>query len=38
MAVQWLRLHAPTAGGIGSIPGLKINIPHAGQSGQKIKR
>ena len=38
MAVQWLSLHAPTAGGIGSILGLGINIPHAGQCAQKLKR
>ena len=27
LVVQWLRLHAPNAGGIGSIPGGEI--PHA---------
>jgi len=26
LAVQWLRLHAPTAGGIGSIPGQGTKI------------
>ena len=26
--VQWLRLHASTAGGMGSIPGQEIEIPH----------
>ena len=35
--VQWLRLHATTAGGVGSIPGRGTKIPHAGQCGQKIK-
>ena len=38
MAVQWLSLHAPPAGGIGSILGLGINIPHAGQCAPKLKR
>ena len=34
LAVQWLRLHASTAGGAGSIPGWGTKIPHAGQSGE----
>ena len=29
MAVQWLRFHASTAGGVGSIPGLGTKIPYA---------
>ena len=29
LAVQWLRLWAPTAGGMGSSPGRGIKIPHA---------
>ena len=33
--VQWLRLHASTAGGMGSIPGLGTKIPHAAWCGQK---
>lgn len=37
LAVQWLRLHASTAGGMGSIPhphwGTKIS--HAGHCGKK---
>ena len=33
--VQWLRLQASTAGGVGSIPGQKTKIPHAAQSSQK---
>ena len=32
--VQWLRLHAFTAGVMGSIPGQGAKIPHA----KKIKR
>ena len=28
---QWLRLCASTAGGVGSIPGWRTKIPHAGQ-------
>ena len=31
MAVQWLRLHLPTQGGEGSIPGGRAKIPHASQ-------
>ena len=29
LAVQWLRLHASAAGGVGSIPGWGTKIPHA---------
>ena len=35
LAVQWLRLRAPNAGGTGSIPGLGTKIPHAAWRGQK---
>ena len=31
LAVQWLRLHASTAGGMCSIPGRGTKIPHAVQ-------
>ena len=31
LVVQWLRLHAPTAGGAGLIPGQGTKIPHAAQ-------
>ena len=37
MVVQWLRLHAITAGGRGSIPGLETKIPHALQPKKKKK-
>ena len=37
MVVQWLRLHASSTGGMGSIPGWETEIPHAGQFNQKIK-
>ena len=33
--VQWLRLHASTAEGLGSIPGQGTKIPHAVWYGQK---
>ena len=36
-AVQWLRLHASNAGGMGLIPGQGTKIPHATGWGQKIK-
>ena len=35
MAVQWLGLHASTAGGLGSIRGRGIKIPHATLRSQK---
>ena len=38
LAVQWLRLHASTAWGTGSIRGWGIKIPHAVWSGQKKER
>ena len=34
LAVQWLTLHASTAGGVGSIPGQGTKIPHALWHGQ----
>ena len=37
LAVQWLRLHASTAGGAGSIPGWGTKILHAVRRGQKKK-
>ena len=36
--VQWLRLHASNAGGMGSIPGQGTKIPHASQCGQIEKK
>ena len=38
LVVQWLGLHASTAGGTGSIPGWGTKILHAEQSGQKKKK
>ena len=37
LAVQWLRLHASTAGGLGSIPGWVTKIPHAHGAAKKKK-
>ena len=37
LAVQWLRLCASTAGGMGSIPGQGTKIPHAVWCSQKKK-
>ena len=37
LAVQWLRLRASSAGGMGSIPGQETTIPQAARHGQKIK-
>ena len=34
LVVQWLRLHVPTAGGMGSILGQGTKIPHASWFGQ----
>ena len=38
LAVQWLRLHTPNAGGAGSIPGRGTKMPHAALRGQKKKQ
>ena len=38
LAVQWLRLRASTAGGMGSIPGQGTKIPHAALHGQKKEK
>ena len=38
LAVQWLRLHVPDAGGMGLIPGRGTKIPHAMWCGQKKKK
>ena len=39
LAVQWLRLHASSAGGKGSIPGQGAGTPHSSWSkGQNIKQ
>ena len=38
LVVQWLRLHASIAGGMGSIPGQGAKIPHAVWHGQKQKQ
>ena len=36
LGVKWVRLHASTAGGVGSIPSQGTKIPQAMQCGQKI--
>ena len=38
LAVQWVGLHASTAGGKGLTPGRGTQIPHAAQDGQKEKK
>ena len=38
LAIQWLGLHAATAGGVGSIPGRGTKIPHAARRSQKKKK
>ena len=35
---QWLRLHAPNAGGMGSIPGQETKFLHATQCSQNKKK
>ena len=35
LVVQWLRLHASNAGGMGSIPGQGTKIPHASRPKKK---
>ena len=37
LGVQWLRVHVPKAGSMGSIPGWGAQIPHAIWQDQKIK-
>ena len=36
--VQWLRLYASTAGGVGLVPGQGTKIPYAMQLSQKKKK
>ena len=36
LAVQWLRLHASNAGGVGSIPVQGSKIPYAAWRSQKL--
>ena len=38
LAVQWVRLHASTSGGMGSIPAQGTKIPHATPHNQKKKK
>ena len=38
LAVWWLRLWAPNAGGMGLIPSQETKIPHASQCGKKKKK
>ena len=38
LAVQWLRLYASTAGGMGSVPGQGTKIFQAARQGQKEKK
>ena len=38
LVVQWLRLCASNAGGVGSIPGLGTKIPHAVQWEQEKQK
>ena len=38
LVVQWLRLCADNAGGVGLIPGQGIKIPHAMQHNQKVTK
>ena len=38
LAVQWLRLHAPNAEGMGSIPGRGTKILHATWHNQKKRK
>ena len=38
LAVQWLGLHASTAGGMASIPGQGTMIPHAAWCGNEERK
>ena len=35
LVIQWLRLHASTAGGMASVPGWRTKIPHVTWGSQK---
>ena len=37
-AIQWLRLCASNAGGMGSIPGWGTKVPHAVQPAKKLNK
>ena len=37
LVVPWLRLHASTAGDVGSVPGQGTKTPHVFSQGQKLK-
>ena len=37
LAVQWLGVHAPDTGGVGSIPGWETKVLHIAWRGQKRK-
>ena len=37
LVLQWLRCHAPTAGGVGSVPGPELRSHTAGLQGEKNK-
>ena len=36
LVVQWIGLHASTAGGTGLIPGWRTKIPHAARHNQNV--
>ena len=36
--VQWLRLHAPNTGGLGSIPGPRLHKTKSSHAATKIQR
>ena len=38
LAVQWLRLRASTAGGVGTIPGQGTKIPHAAKTNKQTNK
>ena len=38
LGIQWLRLYAPNAGGMGSIPSWRNKILHATQMAKKLKK
>ena len=38
LGIQWLRLQASNARGLGSIPDWGTRIPHAAGPGQKLKK
>ena len=38
LAIQWLKFHISTLGGMGAVPGWGAKIPHTRRQGKKKKK